>query len=96
MNATIPMKDHKIIVEKARRDAYHEGYKQGRFDEFIESQYGIEDHDIIPVIRCKDCQHWMKNPYRESSVFGLCFKHKDIAIATDETDWCSWAERKEE
>lgn len=48
------------------------------------------------LIRCKDCQHWMKNPYRESSVFGLCFKHKDIAIATDETDWCSWAERKEE
>ena len=41
------------------------------------------------LIRCKDCQHW-------SPVFGLCFKHKDIAIATDETDWCSRAERKEE
>ena len=52
--------------------------------------------DAVPVIRCKDCQYWMKNPYRESSVFGLCFKHKDIAIATDETDWCSWAERKED
>lgn len=48
------------------------------------------------LIRCKDCKLWMRNPYRESSVFGLCFKHKDIAIATDETDWCSWAERKEE
>ena len=46
------------------------------------------------LVRCKDCKLWMKNPYRESSVFGLCFKHKDIAIATDETDWCSWAERK--
>lgn len=51
--------------------------------------------DAMPLIRCKDCQYWMKNPYRESSVFGLCFKHKDIAIATDETDWCSWAERKD-
>ena len=50
--------------------------------------------DAVPVIRCKDCKLWMKNPYRESSVFGLCFKHKDIAIATDETDWCSWAERR--
>lgn len=50
----------------------------------------------IELIRCKDCKLWMKNPYRESSVFGLCFKHKDIAIATDETDWCSWAERKED
>ena len=52
--------------------------------------------DAVQVVRCKDCKFWMKNPYRESSVFGLCFKHKDIAIATDETDWCSWAERKEE
>ena len=50
--------------------------------------------DAVPVIRCKDCKFWMKNPYRESSVFGLCFKHKDIAIASDETDWCSRAERK--
>ena len=48
----------------------------------------------IILVRCKDCQYWMKNPYRESSVFGLCFKHKDIAIASDETDWCSWAERR--
>ncbi len=51
---------------------------------------------IGEVIMCKDCQYWMKNPYRESSEFGLCFKHKDIAIATDETDWCSWAERRTE
>ena len=56
------------------------------------SVIGVSDHGEL--IRCKDCQYWMKNPYRESSVFGLCFKHKDIAIATDETDWCSWAERK--
>ena len=61
-------------------DSYE--YEMRRYDELKE------------LIRCKDCQHWMKNPYRESSVFGLCFKHKDIAIATDETDWCSWAERK--
>ena len=56
----------------------------------------FEDKDYPELIRCKDCQYWMKNPYRESSVFGLCFKHKDIAIATDETDWCSWAERRTE
>ena len=50
--------------------------------------------DAVSVIRCKDCQYWMKNPYRESSVFGLCFKHKDIAIALYETDYCSRAERR--
>ena len=62
-------------------DSYE--YEMRRYDELKE------------LIRCKDCKLWMKNPYRESSVFGLCFKHKDIAIASDETDWCSWAERKE-
>lgn len=60
-----------------------------------EAFYGYKGM-TVELIRCKDCQYWMKNPYRESSVFGLCFKHKDIAIATDETDWCSWAERKAE
>lgn len=64
-----------------------------RWERIINEQSTI---DAVPVIRCKDCKLWMKNPYRESSVFGLCFKHKDIAIASDETDWCSWAERKEE
>ena len=52
--------------------------------------------DAVPVIRCKDCQYWMKNPINESSEWGLCFKHKDVALATDETDWCSWAERRTE
>lgn len=60
-----------------------------------EAFYGYKGM-TVELIRCKDCQYWMKNPFRESSVFGLCFKHKDIAIASDETDWCSWAERKEE
>lgn len=59
-----------------------------------EAFYGYKGM-TVELIRCKDCQYWMKNPYRESSVFGLCFKHKDIAIASDETDWCSWAERKD-
>ena len=50
----------------------------------------------IILVRCKDCRHWMRNPINESSEWGLCFKHKDVALATDRTDWCSWAERKEE
>ena len=76
----------------------------------VELKYPVEDEyfhmDTVfpneyygygtPLIRCKDCQYWMQNPFREyPREFGLCFKHKDIAIASDETDWCSWAERKE-
>lgn len=90
MNVTIPMKDHKIIVEKARHDAYHEGYKQGRFDEFIESQYGREDHDIIPVIRCKDCKY-STDEYGD----GDCYC--DLSVKYIGKDWnhfCSWAERR--
>lgn len=59
-----------------------------------EAFYGYKDV-AVELIRCKNCKLWMKNPYRESSVFGLCFKYKDIALATDKLDWCSWAERKE-
>jgi len=76
----VPVEDHKIIVEKARREAYHSGYKQGRFDEFIEAQYGRGDHDIIPVIRCKDCKwwnadtcmEWYGTPYAPAD--GYCFR----------------------
>jgi hypothetical protein len=46
------------------------------------------------AIRCKVCKFWVRSPL--GGTFGLCSKHKDIAIASDETDWCSWAERKEE
>lgn len=45
-------------------------------------------------IKCKDCKFWMRNPVNESTEWGLCFKHKDVAIATDRSDWCSWAERR--
>lgn len=91
MNVTIPMKDHKIIVEKARRDAYHEGYKQGRFDEFIESQYGREDHDIIPVIRCKDCIH------RYSTCPMITIHPTGSITFRAQDDWfCFMGERKED
>ena len=59
-----------------------------------EAFYGYKGM-TVELIRCKDCQYWMQNPFREyPREFGLCFKHKDIAIASDETDWCSWAERR--
>ena len=44
------------------------------------------------LIRCKVCKFWVRNPF--GGTVGFCNKHKDIAIAADETDWCSWAERR--
>lgn len=84
----VSVEDHKIIVEKARREAYHSGYKQGRFDEFIEAQYGRGDYDIVPVCRCKDCKHM-----HEDGVESYC---DDSGRYIDGTGFCKWAERKEE
>ena len=46
------------------------------------------------LVRCKDCKFWVKNPYGGTA--GLCNKHMlGTLIASFETDWCSWAEKKE-
>lgn len=82
----VPVEDHKILVEKARREAYHSGYKQGRFDEFIEAQYGRTDYDIVPVCRCKDCK-WQGNE-TECPMFDPKMMKVD--------DFCSYAERRKE
>ena len=81
----VPVEDHKIIVEKARREAYHSGYKQGRFDEFIEAQYGRGDYDIVPVCRCKDCL-WH---------YGTICRRNNTMFWNDD-DFCSYAEREED
>lgn len=45
------------------------------------------------IIRCKDCKYW-----EESFPFDLCMltKAKNNIWRSDETDFCSWAERREE
>ncbi len=68
--------------------------------EYILSEYDTPftalENVIGELVRCKNCKWWRQNPYKESSIFGLCFKHKDIAIATENADWCSWAEERED
>ena len=96
LNGTILPKGHGRLIDA---DAFLKEYCES-YPYIYQAMSSAFKHapkvDAVPVIRCKDCKLWMRNPYRESSVFGLCFKHKDIAIATDETDWCSWAERRTE
>ena len=71
--------------------------------EYTTVEFGDMGYRYQPVIkeeliRCKDCKHWMHNPYRDSAETGLCFrlKHISVALAKYETDFCSDAERKEE
>lgn len=62
----------------------------------VESAHSIIDE--VPsaepeIIRCKDCKYW-----EESFPFDLCMltKAKNNIWRSDETDFCSWAERREE
>ena len=48
----------------------------------------MAQHDIVEVVRCKDCKHFM--PLTE---YSLCVAHGSDAVDAD--DFCSWAERKE-
>lgn len=43
----------------------------------------IESADAVPVVRCKDCKHWLKGD-------GSCFPHADY------NDFCSNGERKDD
>ena len=46
--------------------------------------------DAVPVIRCKDCRYW----YQDFD--GKCIASTPYGTDTDEDDFCSRAERKEE
>ena len=56
--------------------------------------------DAVPVIRCKDCKWW--SPNRETCIewADYCFREGRNCILTHfscrESDYCSWAKRKEE
>lgn len=49
--------------------------------------------DAVEVVRCKDCKHHEKFCFDDSKL--LCWVH-DIDIVVSPTDYCSFAERREE
>lgn len=49
--------------------------------------------DAVEVVRCKDCKHHEKFLFDDSKV--LCWVH-DTDIVVSPTDYCSFAERREE
>lgn len=53
-----------------------------------------EGPDLVPVIRCRDCASWGKEPampYAQEFHYCECWQ-----ICTTESDFCARAERKEE
>ena len=57
----------------------------------------MEKADIVEVIRCKECKHFLKA--RNEDEYDSCailFEMQDIPLGTDEDKYCAWAERKTE
>ena len=55
-------------------------------------------HDVVPVVRCKDCKHSQNMP------LGMCYLHtepctnekgyKGEAVCVEPNDFCSYGERR--
>lgn len=61
--------------------------------------------DAVPVIRCKDCKHWLPHTQfgydaDNEEYHNYCNRHlpddEFYAFRKEAEDYCSWAERKEE
>lgn len=51
------------------------------------------DEDVIKVVRCKDCKHWVRNTgVSDNQPNGHCFYHIET---TNGYDYCSYGELKE-
>lgn len=56
-------------------------------------------HDVVPVVRCKDCKHYEETTGKDSGKpcgYGKCVNRMTMlmAIVYDE-DFCSYGERKD-
>ena len=83
------------MVEYIERDVLLEKLNQEACDcEFMRLLSDIPAADVAPVVRCKDCKHWicfMNNP--DGTLFGNCDACGNNF--RDESDFCSYGERKD-
>jgi hypothetical protein len=49
-------------------------------------------HDVVPVVRCKDCKHWQQNCALKD--FGVCCRVDYDPPVTRADDFCSYGERR--
>ena len=60
-----------------------------RYDGYLNEIEAIPTADVVEVVRCKDCQH------ARQTVYGNYHCLVDHRLAHEETDYCSYGERKE-
>ena len=52
--------------------------------------------DAEPVVRCKDCRHWCEMQNLTGACLRLCAIDGALWMGTDATDYCSFAERRDD
>lgn len=65
----------------------------GAFTNEEKADYLLQ-HDVVPVVRCKDCEYmslWARKD--KSGYYPFCHK---IICGVKENDFCSYGERKED
>lgn len=50
--------------------------------------------DVVKIIRCKNCKHWICNP--NTDAYGVCGKasYDDFEIIMENDDYCSYGEKR--
>ena len=75
--------------------------KMKRTSRYFDVKFDIEEMptiDAVPVVRCRDCQHWKPtgskagNSFSDTEYIGGCEFTK---YCRRESDFCSYGERKE-
>ena len=57
----------------------------------------VANHELVEVVRCKDCRWWDKFPTDSAFPdYRKCNAHALARISTKAKDFCSRAERREE
>ena len=57
---------------------------------------GIKSANVVQVVRCKDCRHWCEMQNLTGACLRLCAIDGALWMGTDATDFCSFAERKDD
>ena len=52
--------------------------------------------DAVPVVRCKECRHWCEMQNLTGACLRLCAIDGALWLGTDATDFCSFAERRDD
>lgn len=78
-----------IDREKLLRDIEHYHVSDGKFQHWVEIQPTV---DVVPVVRCKDCEYW------SGEILGKRCKYHSGLYHMEETnpyDFCSHGVRKD-